>query len=157
MTQSSNEPATAISENKGKGWAGAKEKWGDKSGIAGWTVLPALLFRYARSLGISPTQQALLFHLLSFWWFANSPPIVSKATLAERLGITQRQVQRHLQVLIKKGIIDVQFPKKPGRHPHEYSFSRLVAKIEKFVTAYARAKRDGTYQESRWIDKAGKN
>jgi len=146
-----------MGEKKKGGWVGQNEKWGEKTGRAGWTVLPNLLFRYARILGITPAQQALLFHLLNFWWYAHQPPIVSKATLSERMGITQRQVQRHLQALKKKGLIEVQFPRKPGRHPHEFSFSGLVAKLQKYGTSYARAKRDDEHRKSKYIDRAGKN
>jgi len=124
-----------------KGWKAADDKWTSKTGKHGYSVLPNILFWYAAELKIKPPQQAVLFHLLSRWWFADNPPVVSKAKLAEGLGITERQVQRHLRTLEKAGLIESRFPKRPGRHPNEYTFDGLVSKLQKMSVAYDRKKR----------------
>ena len=61
--------------------------------------------------------------------------------MAEGLGITERQVQRHLNALKKLGLIETRYPKRPGRNPYEYTFEGLVTKLQKIAVAYEREKR----------------
>ena len=120
-----------------KGWrAAADAKWTPKSGKHGYSVIPNILFWYAADLDITPAQQATLFHLLSRWWKGDRTREVSKARLAEGLGITERQVQRHLTALKKAGLIKAQYPNRPGRHPFEYSFEGLVEQVQEIADAY---------------------
>ena len=128
-------------QEKKRGWPSADAKWTYKVGQHGYTAIPNILFWYAARLDISPSQQAVLFQLLSRWWDANKPPVVSKAKLAEGLGISARQVQRNLRALEEKGLIESNFPNRPGRHPNEFTFDGLVKKLEKIAVGYGRMKR----------------
>ena len=56
-------------------------------------LVPSPLLRAQRRLGLSPTQLAVLMQLCDFWWDSERKPYPSKATLAERLGLSPRQVQ----------------------------------------------------------------
>lgn len=131
-----------------KGWEAANAKWTYKTGQHGYLILPIILFRCAYDLGLKPAQQAVLFQLLSYWWEADRPPVVSKAELAERLGITKRQVQRNLRALEKLELISSKFQNRPGRHPNEYTFDGLVNKLQKKAVAYRRAKKQQEYERS---------
>lgn len=128
-------------EEEKKGWPGPDAKWTYKVGQHGYSVIPNILFWYAADLGINPPQQAVLLQLLSRWWTGDSTPAISKARMAEGLGISERQVQRHLSALKKAGLIETRFPKRPGRHPYEYTFYGLVTKLQKVAVAYGRKKR----------------
>lgn len=134
-----------------KGWPAADAKWTQKSGQYGYTVIPNILFWYAADLGISPAQQALLFQLLSRWWVGESTRPVSKARLAEGLGTSERQVQRHLSALKKAGLIEARFPKLPGRHPNEFTFEGLVKKLQKIAVAYGSKKKQQQYDRGKAV------
>ncbi len=141
-------------EEKKKGWPAADAKWTSKSGQHGYTVIPNVLFWYTANLGIKPAQQALLFQLLSRWWVGESTRPVSKAKLAEGLGTSERQVQRHLSALKKAGLIEARFPNLPGRHPNEFTFNGLVDKVQKLAVAYGSIKREQKYRRDNAVKSA---
>jgi DNA-binding transcriptional ArsR family regulator len=143
-------------QEKKKGWPAADAKWTSKAGQHGYTVIPNLLFWYTADLGIKPAQQALLFQLLSRWWVGESTRPVSKAKLAEGLGTSERQVQRHLSALKKAGLIEARFPNLPGRHPNEYTFHGLVEKLQKISVEYGNKKRQQEYQRGQVVRSAAK-
>jgi DNA-binding transcriptional ArsR family regulator len=134
-----------MASEERKGWPAADAKWNSNVGKHGYSVIPNILFWYTADLGISPAQQALLFQLLSRWWTGDGTPEISKARLAEGLGTTERQVQRHLSALKKAGLIEARYPKKPGRHPYEYTFEGLVKKLQNISVAYDSVKRQQQY------------
>ena len=128
-----------------RGWPAADAKWTSKVGQHGYSVIPNILFWYGADLGLKPAQQAVLHQLLSRWWTGDGTPAVSKARIAEGLGITERQVQRHLSELKKAGLIETRFPNRPGRHACEYTFEGLVTKLESVAVEYGRVKRQQQY------------
>ena len=130
-----------ANQDEKRGWEAADAKWTNKVGRHGYSVIPNILFWYGAALGMTPPQQATLFQLVSRWWTGDSTPPISKARMAEGLGITERQVQRHLSALKKLGLIETRYPKRPGRHPYEYTFAGLVTKLEKCAVAYEREKK----------------
>ncbi len=145
-----------ANQGEKKGWPAADAKWTHQSGQHGYTVIPNILFWYAAEFGISPAQQAVLFQLLSRWWKADDPPIVSKARMAEGLGITERQVQRHLTALKKAGLIETRFPNRPGRHPYVYTFDGLVQKLRKIGIAYELEKKLQSHERSKAVRSVSK-
>ena len=130
----------AIQDEK-RGWPAADAKWTNKVGRPGYSVIPNILFWYGADLGMTPPQQATLFQLVSRWWIGDGTRALTKAEMAEGLGITERQVQRHLSALKKLGLIETRYPKRPGRHPYEYTFVGLVTKLQKIAVAYESEKR----------------
>jgi len=122
----------AKKREKSVTWPG-DEKWTPSVWQHGHVQLPNLLFEYAGKLKITPSQQAVLFHLLRYWWVRDNPPIVSKEKLARAMGITPRQVQRHLKVLRERGLIETSFPRRVGFNAHQYRFDGLVKKLGKFA------------------------
>jgi len=106
-----------------------------------FTQIPNLLFENLGKLGINPSQQAVLFHLLKHWQFADNPPVVKKETLARDIGITPRQVQRHLKGLREQGLIETKFPRRPGLQAHQYTFDGLVKKLGKLANDLRRQKK----------------
>lgn len=83
----------------------SEAKWGQDVIALGFCILPSLLFRAQRRLGLSTQQLALIVQLADFWWREDESPWPKKATLAERLGISEKQVQRLVVQLEKAGFI----------------------------------------------------
>ncbi len=103
-----------------------------------------------------PHSPGRAFQLLSYWFEKDNLPIVSKACLAEGLGISERQVQRQLRVLEKAGLIKTRFPSRAGRHPHEFTFDGLVKKMQEIAVAHRREKRQQQHRRSKAVKSVGR-
>ena len=72
-----------------------EKKWGKKVLALGFCIVPSLLLKAQRRIGLNPSQLAVLLQLLDHWWERERRPYPGKKLLAERLGISPRQVQRY--------------------------------------------------------------
>ena len=131
----------------------AIRKWTDNfwapEGRDRFTQIPNLLFESIGKLDINPSQQAVLFHLLKHWQFADNPPVVKKDTLARDIGITPRQVQRHLKALREQGLIETAFPRRPGLQAHQYTFDGLVKKLGNLARDHRKRKKWAKFEQDK--------
>lgn len=110
------------------------ERWG--AGInAGWVAVPVLLLRHQKELGITDGAMVVLLNILAAWWYEERLPFPSPHTIAARMGMSVRTVQRHLKTLERKGLLQ-----RLRDHPDteitdvmvtKYSPAGLVAKLKK--------------------------
>src|SRR5690606_37034863 len=109
----------------------SNDKWSSKVMDLGFCILPSLLFRAQRRLGLSPTQLAVLVQLADFWWDAGRKPFPKKADLALRLGLSERQVQRYIAELETAGFVQriERTASHRGKISNEYDLSGLVEKL----------------------------
>lgn len=111
----------------------SEKKWGKEVMNRGFTIVPSLLFRAQRRLGLNPTQLAVLLQLADFWWHEERMPFPSKDTLSQRLGLSPRQLQRHITELEEAGLVQ-RIPRTAahkGKLSNAYDLSGLVAKLKK--------------------------
>jgi hypothetical protein len=80
-------------------------KWTPQLTAAGWTALPNVIFEYQRDLGLTPLDINILLHIVSHWWDPNAKPFPSKVTIAERIGVDPRTVQRRIAAMERRGLI----------------------------------------------------
>lgn len=116
----------------------AEAKWGAEVMAKGFTVVPNLLLSQQHVLGLSNPQCMLLLHLLTYWWEPKRSPFPSKAALAQRMGLSERQVQRHISDLIKLGFLgrhQETIRGKKGRFIVSFDMSGLVRKLQSLGTA----------------------
>jgi len=107
-------------------------KWGKTTMDANYTVLPSALVRGQERLGINANEFAVLVHLLDHWWEAEKMPFPTKKTIAARLQVSDKTVQRALVQLEAGGLLkrNARYnPKTNGRTSNEYDLSPLVAKL----------------------------
>jgi DNA-binding transcriptional ArsR family regulator len=125
------EDVTPKKAGKAKTTKASEDKWGVDVMAMGFCVLPSLLFRAQRRLGLNPTQLAVLLQLADFWWDAGRKPFPKKADLAERLSLSDRQVQRHIADLEGQGFVSriERRASHRGKISNEYDLSGLVAKL----------------------------
>lgn len=79
-------------------------KWGGCID-AGWLALPSSLLAKQYALDLTCTELVILQNLLLSWWEAGKNPFPRSATIAKRMGVHQRSVQRGLSALVKKGFV----------------------------------------------------
>lgn len=119
----------------------SERKWGKAVIGQGYTILPSLLFKAQRRLGLNPTQLAVLVQLADFWWAVDRKPFPAKKTLSERLGLGTRQIQRILADLEQAGLVTrvERSSAYHGKQSNEYDLSGLVEKLKKLAPDFARA------------------
>ncbi len=111
-----------------------EEKWGSDALAFGWTALPISLLTHQRKLGLNPVGLNVLLHLLSQWWQREKLPYPSQASIAEKVGVSTRTVQREIVLMKKNGLLkitrtSIHDEKFLGRNL--YDLSPLVAKLQK--------------------------
>jgi predicted transcriptional regulator len=106
-------------------------KWGIGA-KAGYQLVPNVLFRAQKHLGIDCIDVVILLNLSLHWWGPFNLPYPSSQLLAQRTNLSKRTVERHLHNLEKKGFIKRQQPNAQEGKPKTRSFdmSGLVEKLE---------------------------
>lgn len=110
----------------------SEEKWGRSVMALGFCIIPSLLLRAQRRLKLTPVQLAVLLQLADYWWENERKPWPSKQSLSDRLGISPRQVQRHLADLENMGLIvrNQRTGINGGKLSNEYDLSGLVKRLQ---------------------------
>lgn len=109
----------------------SERKWGKAVMKLGFSILPSLIFRAQSRLGLNPTQLAILLQLADYWWSEERKPYPGKNALSERLGLSPRQIQRHIADLEKAGLVR-RIERKAshrGKLTNSYDLGGLVEKL----------------------------
>lgn len=120
----------------------ADKKWSGEVMKHGFCIIPSMLLQAQQRLGLSPTQLAVLLQLADFWWDSERKPYPSKKTLSERLGLGERQIQRHIADLEQAGLVR-RIERRAAHHgklSNEYDLSGLVAKLKTIAPDIEKAK-----------------
>jgi hypothetical protein len=81
------------------------EKWGDVA-YGGFQIVPDLLLKNQKNLGLNATEMVVLLNVLMHWWYRNQKPFPRSTTISKRMGITVRSVQRALIALEDGGLLE---------------------------------------------------
>lgn len=79
-------------------------KWGDAI-LAGYQVLPDALLRAQHLLKLTATDMVVIANLNQAWWFEEQLPYLQPHTIAKRMGVSERSVQRSLSRLRQKKLL----------------------------------------------------
>ncbi len=116
------------------------QKWGKDVMAQGFCILPALLLRAQRRLGLSATQLALIIQLADFWWDDDRAPWPKKETIADRLNLSDKQIQRLVRQLEQRGYVQRQKRVTGrGQTSNGYDLSGLVSKLKELAPEFAAA------------------
>jgi hypothetical protein len=111
---------------------GQLEKWGD-AGRAGFQVVPNVLFRAQKRLEIDSMDVVILLNLSLHWWGGANLPFPSPATIANRMDVSRRTVERRLEALERRNFIKRLKPEVPqaGKPKvRKFELRGLVEKLE---------------------------
>jgi len=116
--------------------AALESKWGKSALTMGWTAVPSALFFLQGTLSISPVAFNVLLNLLAHWWKVYEWPHPSQESLAIRMSVSVRTVQRGLAELENMGLItrrktSKEHPKYKGRNI--YDLTNLVESLNKLA------------------------
>lgn len=68
-------------------------------------MFPRLLLLKQHDLDLDAAEVVVLLNLIASWWDEHDFPYPAVATIADRMGVTSRTVQRSLEKLAVKGFI----------------------------------------------------
>ena len=104
-----------------------KAKWsGAVTEASGFVAVPVALLRLQKKLRLSATDMLVLVNLLAHWWDPARAVFPRSTTIAQRMGVTKRTVQRSTQKMINAGLISREFL-EDGRRV--FQFDALVARL----------------------------
>ncbi|WP_036114657.1 MULTISPECIES: helix-turn-helix domain-containing protein [Luteibacter] len=143
-TSASSKPKKAASSNS------AEAKWGKAVMRRGFVIVPSILLRAQGRLGLSGTQLAILLQLIDWWMDAKKHPWSSKETLAVRIGISERQLQRQVAQLEKAKLVQrVEKITNHGKRPNGYDLSGLVSRLKALAPEFKAAAKASTDVEKK--------
>lgn len=86
-----------------------KSKWGVAVAERGFTQIPNYLMQINNFVSddhkLPPSEMMVLLQIVATWWRKQEQPFPSMRTLADRAGISERQVQRSIKALETKGYL----------------------------------------------------
>lgn len=134
----------------------SEQKWGAKVMALGFCIVPSLLLRAQQRLGLNPTQLAVLMQLCDFWWEDARKPHPGKKLLAERLSLSERQVQRYVAELEQAGLVQrvERYASHGGKMTNTYDLSGLVERL-KVLEPEFRTVEDEVKSERKAVAKRG--
>ena len=110
-----------------------KEKWqGAVTDGSGFVAVPMSLLRLQSKYDLTATDMLVLINLLAHWWDPARPVYPRSTTIAKRMGVTKRTVQRSTERLLKSGMMERDFL-EDGRRV--FSFDLLAHRLSKDVFA----------------------
>lgn len=135
----------------------AEKKWGVAVMDLGYSQVPSLIFRAQARLGLSAVQLALLLHLVDYWWKHSQMPFPNKATLAQRMNLSPRQIQRYLTELETANFIDREerFAGHRGQQSNIYHLDGLVRKLKKLEPEFSEVKEQAIEQAKNVAKRGG--
>jgi hypothetical protein len=78
--------------------------WGDAFG-AGFQRVPHVVFKHQSALGLNAIELVVLLNLTLHYWYEGRRPFVRPVTIAQRMDIGIRTVQRAMRKLERRGLI----------------------------------------------------
>jgi len=108
------------------------DKWGEALD-SGFVVIPAVMLRYQHKIEIGDGELVVLMNLMMQWWKVDEFPFTRASTIAKRMGVSARTVQRHIERLEEKKLIKRFYtPERTSayRATTQYDLSGIVAKLK---------------------------
>src|SRR4051812_47546342 len=124
-------------------------KWG-AAAQAGFQILPDILLKQQNELGLSATELVVLINLTMHWWYPEQMPFPRSTTIAKRMGLDVRTVQRAMNRLQRLRLIEKKKVKEEGDELTVFDLTGLVQQLglhARHDTSY-RARRAGKAEQA---------
>lgn len=129
MANSQTTEASAVDVGK------LEQRWGRLLIDAGWVAFPSVFLQRQQALGLDPLDVNILLQLADHWWERDNLPFPSKKTLADRIGVTPRTIQRRIARMESAGFIKriERRDRNGGNRTNRYSFAGLIKEADPFA------------------------
>jgi hypothetical protein len=110
----------------------SEKKYGKPVMDLGFCIVPSLLMWAQARLGINTVQFNIIMQLADSWWDSERKPYPSKKLLSDRIGLSERQIQRQIAELEVAKLVARIGRTRPGRGKtsNEYDLGGLVARLK---------------------------
>lgn len=108
-----------------------EKRWGKKVLEPGFTLIPSVLLRALVRLHIGSNELSVLLQMIDHWWENDDMPFPSKKRLGERIGMSEKTVQRAVAKLEAEGLVRrvARHNKLGGQTSNIYDLTPLVEKL----------------------------
>ncbi len=106
------------------------ERLGDTLATSGFQPVPDVLLFYQKELGLRSEDLNVLLQIFVHWYRADQMPFPRGTTIAKRMGVSPRSVQRSISRLRQEGFLG-KTRNPDGRTAHD--MKPLVAKLEPYA------------------------
>lgn len=111
-----------------------KEKWqGAVSDGSGFVAVPMSLLRLQTKLKLTPTDMVVLVNLLGHWWDPSRAVFPRSTTIAARMGVAKRTVQRSTQKMIRAGLIERDTMRTSSGLRRTFQFNALAKQLARDI------------------------
>ncbi|WP_316398030.1 helix-turn-helix domain-containing protein [Bradyrhizobium sp. 33ap4] len=110
-----------------------REKW-DYVIDPGFLALPYVLLLHQAEMGLSSENLNVLLNFLAHWHAEGRLAYPHTNTIAKRMGVSKRSVQRSVSWLVKEGFL-AKLPKRNIRDRQVFDLTPLVEKLKPFAWA----------------------
>lgn len=112
---------------------GSPSKWGELA-KAGFQTIPDALLQNQLKLGVTSTDMIVLMNLTMDWKYPTTRPFPRSTTIAGRMGVVVRTVQRALATLRRLGLLaKVKETSPDGNEREAWDLSGLVEHLAKLA------------------------
>ena len=140
-------PPQDAAQRLGKRAGVAETKWGGaiSGGANGYQLVPDVLLRKQTSLKLDPTDIVVLLNICMHWWEREPEkmPHPRPVTIAKRMGVSTRTVERHIARLEDLGLLEWKPPEARASAPSVRRFD-----LEGLRSALERLAFDSSSEES---------
>ena len=108
-----------------------EKRWTKKVLEPGFTLIPSVLLRALVRLQIGPNELSVLLQMIDHWWENDDMPFPSKKRLGERIGVSEKTIQRAVVRLETEGLIRrvARHNRLGGQTSNIYDLAPLVEKL----------------------------
>lgn len=148
---SAKEKAADVSTKAGE--KESRKKWGDELIDAGYTILPSIIVRRQKALGLEPIHINILMILLAYWWKADNLPYPSKKTIAESIGVDPSTVRRRIKEMENAKLIK-RIERRVANNrslSNQYDFSGLIVAAKPFAVEEIQVKEENRIAHAKRI------
>lgn len=126
-------------ESEGKD---SERKWGKAVMSHGYCIFPSMLLQAQARLAVSAQEMMVLLQLAEHWWRADGKIFPGKEAIATRIGLSAKQVQRHVRRLEELKLVRrvERYTSAGSRTTNQYDLSGLVAKLKALEPEFRTAK-----------------
>ncbi len=114
-----------------------QKKWGTavEGGETGYQSLPDVLIKGQRELGLNATEMVVLLNILVHWWSADNLPHPRPSSIARRMDVTTRTVERAIRSLERKGLVKRLLPDPENGRPsvRRFDLSGVVSATQRMA------------------------